>query len=236
MSVEANQLLAALPDADYERLRPFLQPVPLIFRQVLFESRESDSYVYFPRSGLISLVTHMQDGRAAETGIVGNEGMVGLGSFLGGRRAAYQALVQVPGGAVRMATATLHAEADAGGILHDLLLRYTEAVLAQTAQVAACNALHSAEQRCARWLVTAQDRTGEGTLPFTQEFLANMLGVRRATVSAVLGSLQLAEFIRCAPGRITIVDRNGLQAISCECYTTIRRAFASLPGPENLPF
>ena len=234
---ETNCILASLPAAEYERLRPQLQEVELRPGQALIEPGARLTDIWFPRRGLVSLVLTMRDGRAIETRCIGYEGMLGLPAFLGADRAPYQAIVQVPGRAVRMTTSTLIEHASTGGALHDVLLRYTHAVLQQTAQLAACNALHSIDQRCARWLLDAWDATWRDALPFTRTRTASMLGVRRASVSGALSTFERAGFVESARGELRILDGAGLEVASCECHTVIRRAFADLraavPGPGS---
>jgi CRP-like cAMP-binding protein len=229
---ETNKLLAALPALDYQRLRPALEVVPLVVRHPLSQPEEPVPYVYFPRSGLVSLLLTMEDGRVVETGLVGSEGMVGLFGFLGTRRSAEETVVQIAGEAARLEAGILREQTRMGGVLCDLLLRYIEALFFQAAQALACCNLHLVEQRCARWLLTAQDRTGEAVLPLTHQTLADMLGVRRASVSTTLEGLQQAGLIRAQMGRITVRDRAGLEKVACECDGLIRQRFADLvPGP-----
>lgn len=224
-----NWLLAALPRAEYERLLPRLEPVTLGFRQVLFEAGQALRYVYFPRDCVLSLVTPMADGRAVEVGAVGQEGMAGLPVFLGAGAAAGTCIAQVPGSALRMRAGALRERAEGGGRLPALLCRYAHYLLAQVAQSAACNRLHGGAERLCRWLLMTQDRVGADQFPLTQEIMAQMLGLRRPTVSLVAGALQRAGLIRYRRGKLTVLDRPGLEAAACECYAAVRKELERLP-------
>lgn len=225
-----NRLLAALPPADYARLRPHLEPVALARGDVLYDVDVPIAHAYFPTGGVVSLVTPLAGGVAIEVAMVGDEGLVGLPVFLGSPTSRGRALVQVPGAALRLPAAHLAALAPAAGPLPALLRRYTQALLTQIAQGAACGRAHGADQRCARWLLLAHDRAGGDQLPLTHEFLAQMLGVRRATVTEGAGRLQAAGLIRHRRGVVTILDRAGLEAAACECYRVIRGEYARLLG------
>jgi CRP-like cAMP-binding protein len=225
---QANRLLAALPDWVYERLVPSLEPISLTLKQILYQPNGAIPYVYFPLTMVTSLVILMQDGQTVEVATVGNEGMVGLPAFLGAESFSGQAFTQVPGDAVRMQTAVFRDTASPGSPLHDVLHRYTQALLTQVAQSAACNRLHSIDQRCARWLLMTEDRARADRFPLTQEFLAQMLGVRRAGVSEAASRLQKAELIQYSRGVITVLDRAGLEAAACECYAIIKQEYDRL--------
>jgi CRP-like cAMP-binding protein len=223
-----NRLLAALPGSAYERLLPALEPVSLSLRQTIYEAEQPIEYVYFVRVGVISMVSVMQDGTIIEVATVGNEGMVGLPVFLGADTIAMHAFVQIPGAAMRMKATALREEVRNGGALAALLQRYTQALLIQIAQGAACNRVHSIEERCARWLLMTHDRVGADEFPLTQKFLSQMLGARRASVNRAARVLQQAGFIRYRRGQITILDREGLESAACECYTVIKREYERL--------
>jgi CRP-like cAMP-binding protein len=227
-----NRLLRALPQKDYERLAAKLERVTLGFKQVVYEPNAPIGHVYFPLSGVISLLTVMDEGGPVEVATVGREGMVGLPVFLGDGEVPGRAFAQIAGDALRMEADDFRAEARHPGPLQRLLLRYTQALLTQVAQSAACNRLHSVEERCARWLLQTQDRVRADQFPLTQEFMAQMLGVRRATVNVAAGILQKAGFITYTRGRITILDRPGLESASCECYAIIKADSTRLLGPE----
>lgn len=223
-----NRLLAALPQDEYERLVVNMESVFLNFKQSVYEPNEPIEYVYFIQNGVISLLNVMEDGREVEVATVGNEGMVGLPVFLGADKIPGRAFSQIPGDALRMKANVFKDIVTLGTQLHDLLQRYTQALFNQIAQGAACNSVHSVEERMCRWLLMTQDRVGEDEFPLTQEFLSQMLGVRRPTVSIAASILQKAGLIRYSRGGITILDREGLEASSCECYRIINADFERL--------
>jgi CRP-like cAMP-binding protein len=219
-----NQILTALSSESYTRLLPKLENVPLVFKQVIYEPREPIQHVYFPLSGVVSLLTILSDGTETEVGIVGNEGITGISVFLGIDTTSIKAIVQIPGDAMRMRTSDFKA-ALLDGALHNLLQRYTQTLIGQISQTVACNSHHSVEERCCRWLLMCGDRAKSDNFPITQEFLSHMLGVRRASVTVVAGMLQKTGLISYSRGRMTILDRPGLEKISCECYETIKLEF-----------
>jgi CRP-like cAMP-binding protein len=232
---QANRVLAALPDAVYERLVPELEPISMTLKQILYRPNGAIPHVYFPLNTVTSLVVSMQDGQAVEVATVGNEGMVGLPVFLGAEIFSGQAFIQVPGEAVRMQTAVFKDEVSRHGSLHEVLHRYIQALFTQVAQSAACNRLHSIEQRCARWLLMTQDRVGAEQFPLTQEFLAQMLGVRRGSVSEVASRLQREGLLQYSRGIITVRNRAGLEAASCECYAIVRLEYDRLLPEASQP-
>lgn len=225
-----NRLLTALPAEDYQRLAPYLESVTLSFQQVLYEPGEPIEYVYFPDQSIVSLVTVMEDGTTMEVSLVGQEGMVGIPAILGGRTTTTQAIVQMADSALRMNARSLQAEFNRGGALHNLLLRYTQFLLAQVSQTAICNRLHPLEERFARWLLLVQDSIQSDALPLTQELVAQMLGVRRSGVTVAAGALRQAGAIDYARGRLTILNRESLEAKTCECYRVIRTEYDTLLG------
>jgi CRP-like cAMP-binding protein len=225
-----NRLLARLPPEEYQRLRPRLQLVPLALKHVLCEARSSIDYAYFPNRGVVSALTVMEDGRAIEVATIGDEGMVGLQLLVGAKTTSNRLIVQVPGEALRMAEDVLREEVSRDSALRRLLVLYHTAFLAQISQAVACNGLHSVHQRCCRWLLMTQDRAHSDVFPMTHEFLAEMLGVRRSTVSEVLEPFQEKGLIRYSRGKCTVVDRDGLKAGSCECYQRINEEFERLFG------
>jgi CRP-like cAMP-binding protein len=225
-----NRLLDSLPRADLERLRPHLEAVSVDIKHVIYEPNGPITHVYFPTSCIISLVTYLEDGSSVEMATIGLEGMVGLPIFLGSETMPSRAFGQVPGDALRITVAAFTAEIGRNGPLVRVLNRYTQALFNQVAQTTACNRVHLVEQRCARWLLQTHDRVGSDQFFLTQEFLAQMLGVRRSGVSAAAGLLQKAGLIRYARGRITVLDRSGLESASCECYRVIKREFDRLIG------
>jgi CRP-like cAMP-binding protein len=223
-----NRLLAALPTREYKRLQPHLEHIALELRQLLFEVDVPIEHVYFPENIVVSILAVMPDGSAVEVATAGREGMVGLPVFLGSDRMTAQAFVQVPGHAWRMSAAALREHSRRSPGLRALLERYTQALFTQVSQGSACNRLHPLEERCARWLLMTQDRVGSGEFPLTQQFLSQMLGVRRAGVSEAASTLQREGFIRYNRGRVVIEDRKGLEAAACECYGIIRAEFDRL--------
>ena len=227
-----NRLLAALPDAEYQRLIPHLECVPLSFKQVLHEVGEPIEYVYFPHRGIVSLLSTMADGSMVEVGLVGNDGITGIPATLGDNIATTIAIVQVPGSGMRMKASVLKTEFGRGGSLQSLLLRYIQALYAFVSQNAACNRLHHLDGRLARWLLLVCDRVESNQLPLTQEFIAQMLGVRRAGVTEAANMLQQAGLIRYTRGKITILKREELEATACECYEIINDEFAMLLGTD----
>jgi len=227
-AAEQNRLLRLLPAAEYARLLPSLETVPLALRQVLYEQNAPIPHVYFPQHGVLSVVKVMTDGDAVEVATMGSEGMAGLPVFLGGVSPA-ETFVQIAGEAKRMSAAAFREAASPGSPLHAVLQCYTEALFSQLMQSVACNRLHSVQQRCARWLLMTHDRVGGADeFPLTQQFLSFMLGVRRAGVTVAASTLQEAGLIRYSRGKITVLDRAGLEAASCECYRTVRADFDRL--------
>lgn len=227
-----NRLLAALPAEAYQRLLPHLEPVSLSLKTVIHRPGEPIDYVYFPHRALISLVTILEDGSTVENSLVGREGMVGVQAILGNTPMPHQAIVQVPNGGVRLPVSVLQTEFDRNEDLHDLLLRYLRFLLIETAQGNACNSNHSIEERLARWLLNVSDRRQSAELPLTQEFIAQMLGIRRAGVTVAAGAFQQAGMIRYRRGNILILDRESLKATTCECYHVIKGELERLLGVE----
>ncbi len=228
-----NQLLAALPDAEYQRLVPHLECVPLPLKQVLHKAGESIEYVYFPHRAIVSLISTPEEGSKVEVGLVGNEGIVGIPAVLGDNIATTTAIVQREDSGMRMEASLLKSEFQRGGSLQSLLLRYTQALYALTSQNAACNRLHQLDERLARWLLLVCDRVGSNQLQLTQEVISQMLGVRRAGVTEAANRLQQAGLIRYARGKITILNRQKLEAASCSCYGIINSEYSRLLGIEN---
>jgi CRP-like cAMP-binding protein len=223
-----NFLLAALPAADYQRLQQHMDLVDLSLHQPIYDLGEPITSVYFPISGVISLVVTMEDGSTMEAGMVGQEGMAGLPALLSGTTKAHHAFVQMAGQAWRLKTTALKAEFDRGGSFQTLLLRYFQSLLTQVAQAGVCNRFHTIEERLARWLLLVSDCVQAEEFPLTQEFISHMIGVRRAGVTVAAGVLNQAGLIRYTRGRIKITDRAGLEAFSCECYQRVRAEFAWL--------
>ena len=218
----ANQLLDALPAGEYKRLQPSLIAVCLDIKTVLFEAGAPITRVYFPRNCVVSLVAPLHNGTMVDIATVGNKGIVGVPLLRGGVL-TFQAICSVAGWSDRMAAPTFLDEVERGGPFSDLVGDYLQALFGQISQAAACNRLHSNEERLSRWLLMSQDRVGVDEFDITHEYLAHMLGSRRATVTLSAGILQAAGLIRYHRGRIVIVDRAGLEATACECYGTIER-------------
>ena len=224
LAVSRNRLLAVLPPVERALLASDLEDVPLVQGQILQEQGDDIEQIYFPHSGMISLVAVMNNGsKIIETATVGREGAVGAMAGFGPRHAFRRAIVQVAGTAAKIPTARFREAVKGSEALRNVLVRHNEVLLAQVQQAAACNAFHEAEQRLARWLLQTRDRIDTDTIPLTQEFLAQMLGVRRTTVTIIAHALQERGLLRYHRGQIEIVDRRGLENISCECYETVRK-------------
>ncbi len=223
-----NHLLAVLPESEGERLFPLLEWVPLPLGQALYESGDQLSHVYFPTTAIVSLLYVLENGAPAEIAVVGNDGIVGIALFMGGETMPNRAVVQSAGHAYRLKGPMLKQEFQRAGALQHLLLRYTLALLTQMAQTAVCNRHHSVDQQLCRWLLLSLDRLPSNELSMTQELIANMLGVRREGVTEAAGKLQSAGLIHYSRGKITVLDRPGLEARVCECYEVVRKEFLRL--------
>ena len=228
--LRTNRLLSLLSDNDYQRLRPHLSPVVLEYRKSLYEASRPIEHVYFPIDGVASLVITTADGGSAEVSTIGSEGMVGLPVCLGVREAPSAVYVQVPGTGLEISAGVFRDELARSPTLHLIMLRYAHAFFNQVAQSAACAHLHRVEQRCCRWLLMTRDRMPPGDFLLTHEFLGMMLGVRRTTVTDVMGSLQKAGLIRYRRGHVTILDHEALQQRACECYNISKLEFDRLLG------
>ena len=228
-----NYLLAALPDSEWGRWQPQLEKVEMPLGQVLYEPGNTLAHVYFPTTSIVSLLYVMENGASAEIAVVGNEGLVGISLFMGGESTPSRAVVQSAGHGLRMKAQLMKSEFErAGPVLH-LLLRYTQALITQMAQTAACNRHHTLDQQLCRWLLLSLDRLRTNELAMTQELIANMLGVRREGVTEAALKLQQAGLISYARGRITVLDRAGLEERTCECYAVVKREYDRLL-PEKL--
>ena len=214
-----NRLLAALPAADYSRILPSLTVVPLKLKEILHKPGDPIRHVYFPGGGFLSMLTVLEDGSMVEIATVGREGMVGVSAILDGAPVTSAAMVQgATDTCYRMNVDAFRREMDRRGAFQELMAHFAQALFGFVAQSTACNAIHSVEQRLARWLLMARDRMESDEFPLTQEFVAMMLGASRPTVTVVAGTLQKAGLIKYRHGRVTIVDRESLEAASCECY------------------
>ena len=228
MDAKRNLLLAALPDADWARWKPHLEPVAMPLGLVLCESGDSASHVFFPATAIVSLLTVLKNGASAEIAIVGNEGVVGVSCLLGGESTPSRAVVQSGGEGFRMKSQAIKGEFIRAPVLR-LVLRYTQALIAQMAQTAVCNRHHSLDQQLCRWLLLSLDRLETNEIVMTQELIANMLGVRREGVTEGAIKLQQAGLIHYCRGRITVLDRKRLEGRTCECYAVIKAEYERLP-------
>jgi CRP-like cAMP-binding protein len=227
-SPKDNRLLAALPPADYEPLLPFLERVPMALGQALYESGGTQGYVYFPTTSIVSLLFVLENGSSAEIAVTGNEGLVGISLFMGGETTPSRAVVQSAGEGYRLKASVLKEQFERGGPLQLLLLRYTQALITQMTQTAVCNRHHSVDQQLCRWLLLSLDRLPDNELSMTQELIANMLGVRREGVTEAAGKLQADGLIEYSRGKITVLDREHLEARVCECYAVVKKEYDRL--------
>ena len=226
----ANRLLAVLPPRVFSHLRSCCEPVPLRFRDILQEPQRPIPYVYFPSSGVVSVVIPLDGmGDGVEVGLVGREGLIGLPVLLGADSTPARWVVQVPGEALRIAAEEFRDHVVRRS-LRDLLLLYTNAFMAQVSQSVACNAMHPVEERLCRWLLTVHTRVDADQFPLTHEFLGAMLGVRRASVTEAARGLQEAGLIRYARGRLEVLDRAGLESAACGCHRAVQAELDRLPG------
>jgi len=234
---QQNHLLAALPAPEFERLAPHLELAPMRLGEALYESGARLNHVYFPTTSIVSLLYVLEDGASAEIAVVGNEGILGISLFMGGETTPSRAVVQSAGYGFRLRSQLLKQEFGRGGTVMHLLLRYTQALITQMAQTAVCNRHHSVEQQLCRWLLLSLDRLSTLELTMTQELIANMLGVRREGVTEAAGKLQKAGLIRYSRGRITVLDRAGLEKEVCECYAVVKkemdRLLSDIPRTEH---
>ena len=227
-SPKQNHILAALPDADYARLLPDLELLPMPLGWAVYESGGAQGYLYFPTTCIVSLLYVMESGSSAEIAISGNEGMVGISLFMGGESTPSRAVVQSAGNGYRLKANVLKKEFALGGHLQHLALRFTQALITQMAQTAVCNRHHALDQQLCRWLLLSMDRLPNDELVMTQELIANMLGVRREGVTEAAGKLQEAGLIQYSRGHIKVLDRAGLEKRVCECYAVVRKEYDRL--------
>lgn len=223
-----NHLIAALPAADYSILSDNLVLVPMLLGDMVYKPGEKLRHAYFPTTAIISLQYVTETGASVETASVGNEGLVGVALLMGGETTTSSAVVQTAGYAYKLDSRLLKQEFDKGGFLQKLLLRYTQALMTQMSQGAACNRHHSVEQRLCRWLLLTLDRCSSNELVMTQELVANMLGVRREGITEAAGNLQRAGYINYRRGHISVVKRSGLEATTCECYGVVKKEMGRL--------
>jgi CRP-like cAMP-binding protein len=230
-ALQQNRLLAALPPSDLARISEDIELAKMPLGHVLYEAGDTMRHVYFPTTSIVSLLYVMEDGSSAEIAIVGNEGILGISLFMGGETTPSRAIVQSEGQAFRVSSKVLKAEFNLAGPLHNLLLRYTQALITQMSQTAVCNRHHSVEQQLCRWLLMSLDRLGSNELNMTQKLIANMLGVRREGVTDAASRLQKLELIEYSRGRIVVLDRAGVEKRTCECYEVVKKEYERLlPG------
>ena len=233
-SPKQNYLLAALPAADYARLLPDLELIPMPLGWAVYESGGQMGYIYFPTSSVVSLLYVMESGASAEIAITGNEGLVGISLFMGGESTSSRAVVQSAGHGYRLKASVLKKEFARGGQLQHLALRYTQALITQMTQTAVCNRRHAVDQQLCRWLLLSMDRLQGNELRMTQELIANMLGVRREGVTEAAGKLQAEGIIQYSRGRIKVLDRPKLEKRVCECYAVVKKELDRLL-PYRIP-
>jgi len=224
-----NRILSALTEDDFNHLRPNLCGVPLPHKGVLYEQNALIEHVYFIEEGVASVLAVTGNGAMSEVGMIGTEGVVGVSALLGARTSAQHVIVQVPGLALRIDASLCKAAFDQRSEMHALVLRFVDAFINLSAQTAGCNLRHSAEQRCARWLLMASDRARSDTIPMTHNFLSSMLGIRRTGVTAIAGVFQQSGLIEYRRGLVRLVDRGRLEAAACECYRIDHERLNSLP-------
>ena len=225
-----NHVLAALPDEELGRITPHLQLVPLQLGRMLYQPGERLQHAYFPTTAIVSLHYVMETGASAEAAGVGNEGVVGISLFMGGSTTPSSAVVQIAGDAYRLEASLLSQEFKRGGVMQRVLLRYTQALIAQMSQTAVCNRHHSIEQQLCRWLLSTLDRVPAREFVVTQEQIAGTLGVRRESVTEAAGKLQKAGVIRYRRGHIAVFERSGLESRACECYSVVAKEMDRLPS------
>lgn len=235
-----NRLLATLSEPDYQALLPALEPIVLTAGMALYESGRAQPYLYFPVSGIVSLLYLLEDGSCTEVALTGREGVVGISLVMGGGATPSRAVVQIAGHAWRMRAAAMKTNFASGGALQPLLLRFTQALITQMTQTAVCNRHHAVEQQLCRWLLLALDRLASSEIRMTQERIAHLLGVRREGVTEAAGKLQAAGLIEYSRGRIRVLDRKGLEQHVCECYAVLSREYDRLlpavkPGTAGSP-
>ena len=228
LAVPNNQLLAAMPAPELQRLMSKIEEVDLVLGQALYEPGVTLSHAYFPTSAIVSLLYVLENGSSAEIAVVGNEGLIGISLFMGGESTPSRAVVQSAGKGYRLPAQALKDEFNRGGVVLHLMLRYTQALITQMSQTAVCNRHHSLDQQLCRWLLLSLDRLEGSELVMTQELISNMLGVRREGVTEAALQLQAAGLIRYTRGRISVLDRPGIEKRSCECYRVVKKEYDRL--------
>ena len=225
---KANHVLAALPEAEWKRWQPQLEWTELPLGEVIYESGTKQTHIYFPTTAIVSLLYVTESGASAEIAVVGNEGAVGISLFMGGETTPSRAVVQSAGEGFRLEASVIKEEFNRSGPVMHVLLRYTQALITQMTQTAVCNRHHSLDQQLCRWLLLSLDRLRDNELVMTQELIANMLGVRREGVTESALNLQKAGLIKYSRGRITVMDRPGLEKRTCECYAVVKNEYDRL--------
>jgi CRP-like cAMP-binding protein len=225
-----NHLLAALPEADFARVKTKLEPVFFKLGKVIYEAGDRMDYVYFPTTAIVSMLYIMENGATAEIGVVGNDGLIGNALFMGGETTNSRAVIQSAGDTLRMKAKDVKAEFALGGKFQELLLRYTQALMTQISQTAVCNRLHPVEQQLCRWLLLSHDRLDSDTLVMTHDLISNMLGVRREGITLAAQKLAKQKLIKSIRGTITVIDRQGLETAVCECYQVVNDEYNRLLG------
>ena len=226
----SSDLLSALPSEDWQRLAPAMESIEVGLGQVLYESGATVTHLYFPTTAIVSLLQVLENGASAEIAVVGREGLVGIALLMGGETTPMRAIVQSAGSCFRLRAGVIRAEFARGGPVMDVMLRYTQALITQMAQTAVCYRHHSVEQQLCRWLLLCLDRIHGDELVMTQELISTMLGVRREGVTEAASRLQRRGFIKYARGRITVLNRHGLEAGACECYAVVKKEYDRLLG------
>ena len=233
--VRTNYLLASLKDSDLDRMIPKLKIVEFELGAVLYEAGEKMDFAYFPTTAIVSLLYIMESGSTAEIGVIGNDGVVGLSLLLGGETTTNRAVVQSAGRALRIAAKDLKAEFKLGNAMHDLMLRYTQALMTQISQTAVCNRLHPIEQQLCRWLLLSHDRLHTDKLVMTHHLISNMLGVRREGITLAAQKLAARGLISNRRGTMTVIDRHGLEHAACECYDVVKSEYDRILGWRASP-
>ena len=227
-NVKQNQLLAAMPEAEWKRWLPEIEAIDMPLGHVLYEPGSTLSHVYFPTTAIISMLYVLENGASAEIAVVGNEGLIGISLFMGGESTPSRAVVQSAGKGYRLPAQAMKDEFNRGGAVMHLLLRYTQALITQMSQTAVCNRHHSLDQQLCRWLLLSLDRLEGSELVMTQELISNMLGVRREGVTEAALQLQSAGLIKYSRGRISVLNRPGIEKRSCECYAVVKKEYDRL--------
>jgi len=220
-----NQLLAALPEAEFELIRPSLEPVHFDIGEVVWEAEESNKYIYFPTTAMISLLYETQTGQSIEVGVIGRGGLVGTATFMGEANLSNRVVVQRAGTAWKMKGVDVMDEFSKCGAFQDILMCYTQSLITQISQTAICNRLHSIEEQLCRWLLMNHDHQQTSTFYMTHEQISNLLGIRRESVSVAAAQLQDMGYIQCGRARISLIDRKGVEAMACECYEVVRSQY-----------